>query len=362
MGDVSYANDRDAVSGKPSMDVGTALSFAKVGDIRIPRGPISGIAVSPEGRLMVTNYGADSVSSIDAGSGGAVRSLTGLNEPFAIAIAGRRAYVSTVTAAYDAIIAVDIDTNRVVGVHPLACSVRDLAISANGERVYAGRTAAGGADLAVLDTSTGSVDAIGIAAAAGTSTECVRVSPDGRRVYVATNGASTGKLAVVDTHEKRVVDTVEIGSPIRDVAPSWDGSRVYVASCGPDFGAVLDVVDTRTNMVAATSKIAEINGLLVQLALSRDGERAYLVDDERVTVLSTHTHDIVGTITVAGTPSCAVESPDGNHLYVADYAGTVTVFTVASTAAALLMPADDEPTAPHAWALPELLQLEPAMT
>ncbi|OBI47614.1 hypothetical protein A5707_18875 [Mycobacterium kyorinense] len=343
------------------MDVGTALSFAKVGEIRVHRGPISGIAVSPEGRLMVTNYGADSVSSIDAGSAAAVRTLTGLDEPFAIAVAGRRAYVSTVTAAYDAIVAVDIDTNRVVGVHPVACSVRDLAASPTGERVYAGRTAVGGADLAVLDTGTGHIDAIGIAATAGTSTECVRVSPDGRRVYVATNGASSGKLAVVDTHEKRVVDTVEIGSPIRDVAPSWDGSKVYVASCGPDFGAVVDVVDTRTNMVAATSKVAEINGLLVQLALSRDGARAYLVDDERVTVLNTHTHDIVTSIAVAGAPSCAVESPDGSHLYVADYAGKVTVFTVASTAAALLM-ADDEPTAPHEWVLPELLQLEPAMT
>ena len=72
------------------------------------------------------------------------------------------------------------------------------------------------------------------------------MSPDGRRLYVAANGASTAELVVVDTQRNRVLSTVEIGSPIRDIALSPDGATAYVGSCGPDFGTVLDVVDTRT--------------------------------------------------------------------------------------------------------------------
>ncbi|MGH3525411.1 MAG: YncE family protein, partial [Mycobacterium sp.] len=43
----------------------------------------------------------------------------------------------------------------------------------------------------------------------------------------------------------------------------------------------------------------------------------------------------VGTIAVAASPSCAVESPDGNHLYIADHHGAVTAVPVAAPVASL---------------------------
>ena len=48
--------------------------------------------------------------------------------------------------------------------YPVAHSVTDVAVSPDGRHVYASRTAANGADVAVLDTETGTDDAIGIAA------------------------------------------------------------------------------------------------------------------------------------------------------------------------------------------------------
>jgi DNA-binding beta-propeller fold protein YncE len=226
--------------------------------------------------------------------------------------------------------------------------------------VYATRTAVNGADVAILDTTTGTEDAIGIAATAGTTAQCVRVSADGRRLYVAANEPFAAKLVVIDTHSNRVLNTTEIGSPIRDIALSPDGATAYVGSCGPDFGAVLDVIDTRTGTVASTYKIGEIAGRLTQLALSRNGRRAYLVGDASVTVWSTSTNDVIGSIVVGAQPSCVTESPDGNRLYIADYAGAITVLTVASTAASTDAPTPDEvPTAPHQWALSNLLGLEP---
>ena len=326
MNDVSGANE-----------IGIAPGFTVTAEIAVQRGAISGIAVSPDGTLLtVTHYGDDSFSFIDTVSSAVAQTVVDIAEPFAIAVSDtpqRRAYLSTVSTAYDSILAFDMDANRVVSAHPVAHSVTDLAVSPDGRHVYASRTAVNGGDVAILDTTTGKEDAIGIAATAGTAAECVRVSPDGRRLYVAANGPFAAELVVIDSQSKRVLNTVEIGSPIRDIALSPDGATAYVGSCGPDFGAVLDVLETRTGAIANTYKIGEIAGYLTQLALSRDGRRAYLVGDSGVTVWSTATHDVVGSIVTGAQPSCATESPDGNRLYIADYSGAITVLTVASTTA-----------------------------
>jgi len=345
-------------------EIGIAPGFTVTAEIAVQRGAISGIAVSPDGTLLtVTHYGDDSFSLIDTVSNAVALTVVDIDEPFAIAVSDtpqRRAYLSTVSTAYDSVLAFDMDDIRVVSAHPVAHSVTDLAVSPDGMRVYASRTAVNGADVAILDTATGTEDAIGIAATAGTTAECVRVSPDGRRLYAAANGPSAAELVVIDTQSKHVLNTVEIGSPIRDIALSRDGATAYVGSCSPDFGAVLDVLETRTGAIANTYKIGEIAGYLTQLALSRDGRRAYLVGDSGVTVWSTATHDVIGSIVTGAQPSCATESPDGNRLYIADYSGAITVLTVASTtASADALTPDEGPTAPHQWAFANLLGLEP---
>jgi YVTN family beta-propeller protein len=338
-------------------------------EIATQRGAVSGIAVSPDGaRLMVTHHGDDSFSLIDTANCAVAQTVIDVDEPFAIAMSDTsagRAYVSSVSAAHDSILAFDTDANRVVATHPLAYSVTDLSVSPDGRHVYASRAAVNGADVAVVDTWTGDDDAISIATTAGTTPECVRVSPDGRLLYVAANGASTAQLVVIDTRQRRVLNTVEIGSPIRDIALSPDGATAYVGSCAPDFGTVLDVVDIRDTGTAAvtnTYKFGDIAGLLAQLTVSRDGERAYLVGDQSVTVLSTSTQDVIGGVAIDGQPSCAIESPDGSRLYIADYAGTVTVLAIASATAPLdALTSNDEPTVAHQWPFPDLLALEPTL-
>jgi DNA-binding beta-propeller fold protein YncE len=347
----------DVVSGQ---DV--APGFTITGEINAGR-PVTGMAVSPDGAmLMLTHYGDDSVSLIDTANGAVALTVVDVEESFAVAMTGDRAYVSSVSAEHDAVLAFDTASQEIVAEYPLAFNVTDLAISPNGRHLYAGRTDVDGADVALLDTKTGKQDSVRIAGTAGTTTGCVRVSPEGRRLFVAANGSTTAHLVVVDAVRKRVLDTVEIGSPIRDIALSPDGATAYVASAGTDFGTVLDIIDTRTSAITATYKIGDEAGLLAQLTLSRDGQRAYLVGDQSVTVLSTATQDVIGGIAVDGDPSCVIESPDGTRLYVADYAGTVTVLDIAVAAApADVRTADDEATAPRPWAVPDLLLLEPTL-
>jgi YVTN family beta-propeller protein len=369
MRDVNHR--KDTGEGR-AIELGAAAGFPIVGRIAVQQGPISGIVTSPDGtRLMVANYGRDSVSVIDTDTCRVVQDVPGLDEPFALAVGGRdtdRAYVSTVTPAYDSIGVIDLPTNTVIATHPLALSVSDLAVSPDGNHVYASRNGAGGPDVVVLDTRTGRAQDIALPNRPGTTTECVRASADGGRLYVATNGPGGGQLVVIDTHAPtRVLGTVEIGLPIRDVALSPNGAIAYVASCAPELGAVIDVVDTRTAKITGTSKISEIGGLLTGLTLSGDGDRAYLVSDDGITVLCTLTHDVIGTIAVAGQPSCVVESADARYLYIADYSGTVTVATVASIVALGIetpeVPAGSlqESEPPAVWVMPELPHSEPAL-
>jgi YVTN family beta-propeller protein len=358
-------NDRKDTGTGQAIESGAAPGFPILVQIAVRQGPISNIVASPDGsRLIVANYGRDSVSVIDTDSCRVVQTVPGLDEPFALAVGRRdtnRAYVSTVRPAYDSIAVIDLSTNTVSATHPLALSVSDLAVSPDGHYVYAGRNGAGGPDVVVLDTGTGRAEEIALPNRPGATTECVRSSADGSRLYVATNGSGGGQLVVIDPHaptRSRVLSTVEIGLSVRDVALSPNGAIAYVASCAPELGAVIDVVDTRTAKIIGTSKISEIGGILTALTLSGDGDRAYLVSDDGVTVLSTLTHDVVGTIEVADQPSCVVESVDARYLYIADYAGTVTVVPVAP---------GNETESRHEdqiaadWAVPELLPAEPAL-
>jgi YVTN family beta-propeller protein len=384
-------------------ELGAAPGLPIVTEIPVNNGPISGIAASSDGsRLMVTNYARNSVSVIDTDACRVLDTVPGVSEPFAIAVGSAdagRAYVSTASTAYDSIEIIDVSTNMVVASHPLALSVSDLVVSADGRYVYASRNGVRGVDVAVLDTTTGLVEVIDIAdpfKAPGTTTECVRIGSDGDRLYVGANGPAGGQLVVIGTPAQSdqdadqdasrgrwrrknpkksarsreaaahtglsVVGTVAIGLPIRDVALSPNGAIAYVASCGADRDAVIDVIDTHTNKIASTRKISEVGGLLTGLTLSGDGDRAYLVGGHGVTVLCTLTLDVVGTMQVAKQPSCVVESPDGNYLYIADYSGAVTVAAVGSAITSGVEDSVDETDAAAEWAMRELLlRYEPAL-
>ncbi|WP_156751480.1 YncE family protein [Mycobacterium sp. 1245111.1] len=338
-------------------ELSEAKGFTAVREIAVGRGAVSGIAVSSDGGVLaVTHHGDDSVSLVHTNDATATLTVTEVDEPFAVAMSGRRAYVSSVAEGHDEVLVFDTGSEHIIGAYPVAFSITDLAVSSNGRYVYATRSGADGADVAILDTATGNKKSVGIAA---TTVGCARVSQDGRRLYVAANGVSTAELVAIDTRRGRITGTVEIGSPIRDIALSPDGGIAYVASCGPDFGTVLDVVDTRNSAINATYKIGDAAQMLAQLTLSRSGERAYLVGDQYVTVLSTTTQDVLGSITVGDQPSCAIESPDGERLYIGDYAGTVTVLEIAANASPEALTSDDDWTAPRGWSFSELRTLEP---
>jgi len=301
--------------------------------VAVSRGPIGDIAVDSSGRVVVTNFGDNSVSVINPDTLTVEDTLTVDGEPFAVAVTEDRAYVSTTSTSYDAVPVIDTDAREALASYPLAFSVTALALSPDGKRVFAGRSGWEHVDIAVIDVTSDRVGTIDLARGAGISVDAVRVSPSGKRVYAATSDVSAGRLLVVDAETACVIDTVTIGSPIRDLALRPDGNTAYVLSCDSVHGGTVDVVDLETGKITAS---AGIGGSPTQMTLDADGARAYIVDHDHLAVFCTETGEVVDRMAVGAGPSCV--AADLDRLYVADHSGVVTVLSVAHETATDVLP------------------------
>ena len=323
--------------------------IARVGTVTVRRGPIGDIAASAVA-VVVTNYGDDSVSFLNPGTHVVEETIGVPGEPFAALVSDDRAYVSTSSASYDAVSVIDTNTRTVIATYPLAFGVTALAISPDGKRVYAGRTGHDHVDVAVIDTTAERVGTIDIATGAGIGVDAIAVDPTGKRLYVATTAARGSQLVVVDAETARVDRKVWVGSPIRDLAFA-DGTA-YVLTSDRVCGGAVRVIDMSTNRITDTIELGI--GAPTRMTLSPDKTRAYIVDYDHVAVLCTLTLEVVKNVTIGARPSCVTADTDGARLYVADYAGDVTVFSVAST----LPQVYSQFVATEAIALPERRELK----
>jgi DNA-binding beta-propeller fold protein YncE len=190
-------------------------------------------------------------------------------------------------------------TRTLTATYPLALDVRSVA--AHAARVVAAGATRDGAAIAVIDPRTDRAGLVEIAAGEGAVADAVRISPDGRYVYAAVSDVYSGALVVVDVDQARVMRTITIGSPIRDVALSPDGGTAYVLSSDPRSGATITTVDLARDEVLAS---VSIDGSPIQLTLNPDGTRAYVVGDDQVSVMCMVTNETLGAITVDGRPTC----------------------------------------------------------
>jgi YVTN family beta-propeller protein len=353
---------RSVIDGSDVDDVlayGSTSQRTRIVDtVRVDRGPIGGLAVTADGsRLLATNYGDDTVSVIDAASCTVVATVFHADEPFSVAVgpAGTaRAYVTAGSMALDAVLAIDVDSAEVTGCYPVAMGIGEVVADPMGSRVYLTRTGSAGVEVLALDATMRAAGVVAVSDSPAATATCLRISPDGRRLYVAVRQLAGDTVTVLD-RELNVVETIKVGSTIVDVAVSPDGARLLVATCGSDGRGAVHAVDARTHAVGAGFIV---DTQLIQLALSRDGDRAYLVTAAGVLVMCARTSEILGTLAATTAPSCAVESPDGSRLYIAGFDGAVTVASLADlpTPSASLheqLALDD--------AVSRMLQLQPAL-
>lgn len=265
-----------------------------------------------EGTLLVTDFGADSVTFLDPSEpdGGPGRSSVKVGTaPYGIALADDgTAWVATA----EGVAAVDTATRRRTALIPYET---DTGPVTTGE--YRG----GGMGIAL--------------------------SPDGTHVYVGVNvPGGNGTLEVVDTRERRVVTAVPVGRRPFDVDVSRDGRQVYTTDHDSFDVTVVDAGTWRSRRIEVApygtegglgswlkphyTAVRPSDGALL---LPFEGERLAVVDPdsgrvriERMTA-DTHQHGAAvtedGTLYVVGTgpidpaedegPSLTVRAPGGEE-------------------------------------------------
>lgn len=312
----SAVTSATAELGAPSMD-GTLTTAAA--SALVARGPIVDI-VEHQGVVMTANYADDAVAVLAPRTLHPVAEIAEIYEPSAIAVAGKRAYVSSVEPAYDTITV--IEHGAVETRIPVDGSVRDLTVSPDGAYLYAVVIADEGPQMAVIDTrSCDLVAKVDLGVGALAVPVAVAAGPIGDIVYVAMVDDSSGLLLAV--RGKDVLGALPVPSMIRDIAVTADA--VFVASDDEEFGGLVDVIDTATMQVART---IELGRPMSRITLSADGARAYVVNGERVSVLSTTERRVIEQIEVGSDPAAAVESADRTRVLVAGNDGRVTAFAL----------------------------------
>lgn len=268
--------------------------------------PLPSTARTPQGTLLTADFGADTVTFVDA-ERGAVASVAVGRAPYGLAVgADGRAWVATA----EGVAVVDTHTRLRTALIPYRTGTGPVT---DGE--YRG----GGMGIAL--------------------------SPDGAHAYVGVNvPGTTGVLEVVDTAKSEVTAVVPVGRRPFDVDVSRDGAEVYVTGhdsfdvtvveAGPLRPRRIEVAPYGTEGGLASwlkphyAVVRPSDGLLL---LPFEGERLAVVDPrtgatavEPMTA-DTHQHGATGTpdgrLLVVGTgavrpgdgkgPSLTVRSPDG---------------------------------------------------
>ncbi|MEV6681947.1 YncE family protein [Streptomyces erythrochromogenes] len=206
-----------------------------------------------------------------------------------------------------------------------------IAVQRSGATSYIANFA--DASVSVVDTRTAAVTAT---VPVGEQPAQVALSADGCRAYVVNTGdiSTAGGVSVIDTATNRVTDTLTVGfNPLRiELAP--DGRSAYAVTDN-----TLVRIDLRTGQTVGTVRNPNTGGLLVGLALTPDGTRAYAVDSAagRVLAVDTRTMTLTGgpiDLPGIGLAGNAAVSPDGRLLYVTESASNDVAVVDTATATA----------------------------
>jgi YVTN family beta-propeller protein len=184
----------------------------------------------------------------------------------------------------------------------------------------------------------------------------IAVHPDGTRVYVNHFGqqdystctsSCVGYISVIDVRTNQVMDTVQVGRNLYQVAVHPDGSRVYATNNTDEIVHVLDastLTELRTIPVGGTQPQT--------IALNADGTRMYVANaaSNSVAVIDAVADSFITAIPVGNNPVSLAVSPDGTHVYVPNSGlsygggGDVSVIDTATNTVVATIPVGPNPT------------------
>ncbi|TRW78440.1 hypothetical protein FK535_25340 [Mycolicibacterium sp. 018/SC-01/001] len=293
--------------------------------LTVGRGPIGDMAAGPR-VVAVTNPVDDTVTLLDPDTLDERAVVVLRGEPTGVVVSDHHVHLSVTSAQQDMVVVVDAETGAVTSTIPVASGITALAVGPDGKRLYAGRASGERVEVTVLDVTAERAGTIDIGTGPAANIDALALDPRGKRLLVAVTDERGSQLVIVDAETTRVQRVVKVGAPLRDLACA--GDTVYALTSDRHSGGVVQVIDLATARI--TGRVV-VGGAPTQLSLSRDEARAYVVDYDRVHVVCTMGLEILDALSAPARPSCLAHNADGSELFLADYAGGLSVHPVEST-------------------------------
>ena len=236
----------------------------------------------------------------------------------------------------DGVGVIDVATQQVVTVIQAGTDPEQLALNADGTRLYVANEDAG--TTSVVDVETGEIVAT---LEVGDEPEGVAASPDGKLVYVTSE--QNNQVSVIDIATNEVVEQFEVGPRPRSVAFAPDSSRAYVTS---ENDASLSIIDTTSHEVVASVEVPGDPSRPMGVVVSPDGQLVFVSTGRGGTIVAVDTMRGAarGTATVGKRPWGIALSPDGSLLYSANGpSNDVSVVDTTTMTVVATIPVGDSP-------------------
>jgi YVTN family beta-propeller protein len=292
-----------------SVWISTALAASTAAAAAEPPIPVY---VTTSSNVSVVNAATDKVSS----------SIPATATALAVTPNGTRLYATTAHG----VDVINTATNKVLTtVSPIGSA---LAITPNGKQVYV-LTASG---VAVINTATNTVATTVKLPAGSPEPTAITIAPNGGHAYL-TGGAGVVSLLAINTttHAVATAGSWQGEAPPESIAITPDGAEAYVV----DLIDGTRIINLATGTVAAL--VPEIRNS-ERVAIAPDGKHAYVTNlgfnPSVVQVIDTATKAQSGTIQLpAGAPASGpiAITPDGEQAFVSTFSG-VEVLSLATDA------------------------------
>ncbi|MFQ5794719.1 MAG: beta-propeller fold lactonase family protein [Candidatus Bipolaricaulia bacterium] len=311
----------------PGLDV-TVLANIPVGEEPL------GIAVAPDGsRIYVANAQSGTLSVIDARTHQVVDTLV-IDENsrlFGVALSpdGTQAYISWTVRTPESpgfVSVVDLPAGRVVATIPVRLSPQDMALSADGSRLYVVNAASN--NVSVIDTT---ILEVLKNIQVGFNPFSIVLTQDGRLAYVS---HSRGRnIGVIDLATVQMVRTIPLPFLTRllEIDVTDDGRHLYIAD-GIRNSVV--VVDDEQGEAMRSLQVTREGGNVeyspMGLAISPDGTRLYVVNrNGYLSVFELPQDRLLGTLKLGVDLRQVAFAPDGTAYITSQ--GTNSVIVVEET-------------------------------
>jgi len=209
----------------------------------------------------------------------------------------------------DAIGVIDVAQRKLTGKILAGSDPEEFALSKDGKQLYVSNEDV--KTTSVIDIATGKVQHIVLV---GQEPEGVATLPDGKRFYVTCE--SGGDVFVVDTANFKAVAQFKVEPRPRNAAFLSEGEIGFIPS---ESVGKLNVIDTGHSTVLKVIALPA-GSRPMSVKLSPDEKTLYVSNGRAgtISVIDSHTYELLNTIKVGTRPWGIAVSPDGKFLYSAN--------------------------------------------